>query len=85
MSKAISGLPFADALDGSELVPVVQNGDTVQASADQFAQLVGTLTTAGVALTVDNQNSASHLKFWTGSQAQYNSLTPDPNTLYFII
>jgi hypothetical protein len=62
-----------------------QSGDTVQASADQFAQLVGTLTTAGVALTVDNQNSASHLKFWTGSQAQYNSLTPDPNTLYFII
>lgn len=43
-----------------------------------------TSLTAGVANTVDNTNSASNLSFWTGSQAQYNALTPDSNTLYFI-
>jgi hypothetical protein len=43
-----------------------------------------TSLTAGVANTVDNNNSASNLSFWTGSQAQYNALTPDSNTLYFI-
>ncbi len=43
-----------------------------------------TALTAGVANTVDNTNSASNLSFWTGSQAQYNALTPDSNTLYFI-
>lgn len=40
--------------------------------------------TAGVALTVDNQNSSNNLKFWTGSAAQYAALTKDSNTLYFI-
>lgn len=40
--------------------------------------------TAGVALTVDNQNSSNNLKFWTGSAAQYSALTKDSNTLYFI-
>jgi hypothetical protein len=43
-----------------------------------------TSLTAGVANTVDNTNSASNLSFWTGTQAQYNALTPDANTLYFI-
>jgi hypothetical protein len=43
-----------------------------------------TSLTAGVANTVDNTNSASNLSFWTGSQAQYDALTPDSNTLYFI-
>jgi len=43
-----------------------------------------TALTAGVANTVDNTNSASNLSFWTGSQAQYNALTPDSNTLYFV-
>lgn len=44
-----------------------------------------TSLTAGVANAVDNTNSASNLSFWTGSQAQYDALTPDSNTLYFII
>jgi hypothetical protein len=43
-----------------------------------------TALTAGIANTVDNTNSANNLSFWTGSQAQYNALTPDSNTLYFI-
>lgn len=44
MSKAISGLPIADALTGYELVPVVQDGNTKQATAQQFASLVGALS-----------------------------------------
>lgn len=43
-----------------------------------------TALTAGVANTVDNTNSTSNLSFWTGSQGQYDALTPDSNTLYFI-
>lgn len=43
-----------------------------------------TALTAGIANTVDNTNSASNLSFWTGSQAQYDALTPNANTLYFI-
>lgn len=38
-----------------------------------------------VAGFVDNKNSTSNLSFWTGTQAQYDALTPDSNTLYFII
>jgi hypothetical protein len=44
-----------------------------------------TALTAGVANAVDNINSASNLSFWTGTQVQYDALTPDANTLYFII
>jgi hypothetical protein len=43
-----------------------------------------TSLTAGVANTVDNTNSANNLSFWTGTQAQYDALTPNGNTLYFI-
>ncbi len=43
-----------------------------------------TALTAGIANTVDNTNSASNLSFWTGTQVQYDALTPDSNTLYFI-
>ncbi len=34
--------------------------------------------------TVTNQNSGT-LKLWNGSQAEYDALTPDANTVYFII
>lgn len=44
MSKTISGLPIAEPLTGTELVPVVQDGNTVQATADQLANLVGAMS-----------------------------------------
>lgn len=34
--------------------------------------------------TVTDQNSGT-LKLWSGSQAQYDALTPDSNTIYFIV
>jgi hypothetical protein len=43
-----------------------------------------TALTAGIANTVDNLNSASNLSFWTGSQVQYDALSPDSNTFYII-
>ena len=33
---------------------------------------------------IDNLNSTSNLQFWTGTLAEYEALTPDPNTLYTI-
>lgn len=44
MSKAISGLPLADPLTGDELLPVVQDGNTVQSTAQQIAALVGAIS-----------------------------------------
>lgn len=34
--------------------------------------------------TVTDQNTGT-LKLWSGSQAQYDALTPDSNTIYFIV
>lgn len=34
--------------------------------------------------SVDDLNNATPLSFWTGTQAEYDVLTPDPNTLYII-
>ncbi len=31
-----------------------------------------------------NQNGGSALQYWSGTQAQYDALTPDANTIYFI-
>ena len=56
MSKTISGLPYADALTGDELLPVVQDGNTVQATANQFSALVGNTATWGyIQGTLSNQ------------------------------
>lgn len=49
-----------------------------------WENIAQTALTAGIANTVDNANSSSNLSFWTGSQGQYDALTPDSNTLYFI-
>jgi hypothetical protein len=34
--------------------------------------------------STDNQNGGSPLKYWSGTQSQYDALTPDANTIYFI-
>ena len=56
MSKTISGLPIAETLTGDELLPVVQDGNTVQATVQQMADLVGNTTTWGdIQGTLSNQ------------------------------
>ena len=41
--------------------------------------------TLEVSGTIDQNGSASELKYWSGSQAQYDALTPDSSTIYFIV
>ena len=41
--------------------------------------------TLEVSGTVDQNGAASELKYWSGSQAQYDALTPDATTIYFIV
>jgi hypothetical protein len=40
--------------------------------------------TLEVSGTVNQNGLASELKYWSGSQAQYDALTPNTNTIYFI-
>jgi len=42
-------------------------------------------TSATVATTVDDQNAVPNAKVWTGTAAQYAAITPDADTLYFVI
>jgi hypothetical protein len=42
-------------------------------------------TNAVVATTVDDQNATPNAKVWTGTAAQYAAITPDADTLYFVI
>ncbi len=56
MSKTISGLPLAETLTGDELLPVVQDGNTVQSTVQQVVNLVGNTTTWGdIQGTLSNQ------------------------------
>lgn len=54
-----TGSPAASALDGTELVPVVQGGTTYHATADQFAQLARDIPDAAVAAAGTDQAGAT--------------------------
>jgi hypothetical protein len=77
MSKAISGLPIAETLTGDELLPVVQDGNTVQSTVQQMVDLVGNTTTWGyIQGTLSNQTdlqNALNLKVpYTGATTNVN-------------
>lgn len=77
MSKTISGLPLAETLTGNELLPVVQDGNTVQSTIQQVADLVGNTTTWGdIQGTLSNQTdlqNALNLKVpYTGATGNVN-------------
>tara|TARA_R110000764_G_scaffold94976_2_gene178775 strand:+ start:2455 stop:2661 length:207 start_codon:yes stop_codon:yes gene_type:complete len=42
-------------------------------------------TTATIATTVDDQNAVANASVWTGTAVEYAAITPDANTLYFVI
>lgn len=70
----------ADAVDGSNIA---------DDSIDSEHYVDGSIDTAHFSLTaaintVTDQNSGT-LKLWSGSQASYDALTPDANTIYFIV
>ena len=75
MSKTISGLPLAETLTGNELLPVVQDGNTVQSTIQQVADLVGNTATWGdIQGTLSNQTdlqTALDNKYSTSNPAGY--------------
>jgi hypothetical protein len=46
---------------------------------------INNATDATVATTIDDQNAVANASVWTGTAAQYSVITPDANTLYFVI
>jgi hypothetical protein len=42
-------------------------------------------TTATIATTVDDQNAVANASVWTGTAVEYAAITPDADTLYFVI
>ena len=64
--------PGADAAN-----PINNSTDAVNATNS---------TNADVSDTIDDQNSASNAKVWTGTTAEYAAIvTKDADTLYFVI
>ena len=96
-SPAADGYILASMMDGTRFwvraSSVGSGGATLWGAiggsmADQIDLTSALATKLGIgdaASAVDNLNSPSSLKFWTGSQVQYDALTPDSNTLYFIV
>lgn len=70
----------ADAVDGTKIADdSIDSEHYVDASIDTAHFSL----TAAINVNVD-QNSGT-LKLWSGTQAQYDALTPDASTLYFIV
>lgn len=81
-TSAVSNASAADIVAAIGTTNVANSSFALLANNSTNATLAAT---ANVANEVDNQNSASNLKFWTGSQAQYDAIgSKDANTLYFI-
>ena len=70
----------ADAVNGSKIADNSINSEHyVDGSIDtEHFSLTAAIN------TVTDQNSGT-LKLWSGSQASYDALTPDANTIYFIV
>ena len=67
----------------------VTNDVLADNSVDSVNYVDGSIDTEHFSLTaaintVTDQNTGT-LKLWSGSQAQYDALTPDSNTIYFIV
>jgi len=70
----------ADAIDSTKIADdAIDSEHYVDGSIDT----IHFSSTTEIALVTD-QNSGN-LKLWSGTQAQYNALTPDSNTIYFIV
>ena len=83
-----NGTSALTAASAADVVAVIGTTNVANSTFALTANLATTATlaaTANVANEVDNQNSASNLKLWTGSQAQYDAIgSKDANTLYFV-
>lgn len=88
----ISGLPIAEQLTGSELVPIVQDGETRQASSNQlntFLQANLITAEAGEDITLTSSADSFYKFTWTGGNGIFGVSLPlasqSQNRLYRFI
>ena len=85
---SVNGQTGAVVLDSDDITEGATNkyDETVVITDSYGIDSSGTYPnfTLEVSGTIDQNGSASELKYWSGSQAQYDALTPDANTIYFI-
>ena len=69
-----------------DFYPGATAGNPINNATDAVLATTATsATSAVVATTVDDQNAVPNAKVWTGTTAQYTAITPDADTLYFVI
>ena len=69
-----------------DFYPGATAGNPINNATDALLATTATsATSAVVATTVDDQNAVPNAKVWTGTAAQYAVITPDADTLYFVI
>ena len=80
----VAHVPYDEFNELWSVVSRIINGrETVQASVEsQYSEI--SAQTNKIALT-QNNGSTSYIKFMYVTESQYNSLTPDYNTIYFIV
>ena len=87
-----------DSVNGQTGTVVLDSDDVSEGSTNLYDQTVSITDSYGidssgtypnftleVSGTVDQNGLASELKYWSGSQAAYDALTPDASTIYFIV
>lgn len=95
MAINIQVINLADNINGA-FDKVNENFEQLDSAVSEFSGLSPEEVTTAVedaiaaippTSQIVNQNpSGNPIKFWTGSQLEYNQVTPiDPDTLYFIV
>ena len=87
-----------DSVNGQTGIVSLDSYDILEGSTNLYDQTVvltdsygvdtsGTYPnfTLEVSGTINQNGLASELKYWSGTQAEYDALTPDANTIYFVI
>jgi hypothetical protein len=67
-------------IDGTEINPLQSAFDQIN---QNFVELSGG-SLGGVSEILNQNPGALNIKMWTGNQAEYDALTPEVSTLYFI-
>ena len=88
-SGGLTASPTTGAVSVSITDGGVTNAKMAANSIDSDQYVDGSIDTEHFSLTaaintVTDQNTGA-LKLWSGSQAQYDALTPDASTIYFIV
>jgi hypothetical protein len=84
-NNRVLGATTAGTISEVQIVNAMMAADSVDSDqyVDGSIDTVHFSSTTEIALVTD-QNSGN-LKLWSGSQSQYDALTPDSNTIYFIV